>query len=270
MLLPLLVMLSAIPGQAVYLEVPGELQLEAVAIDFKGQKLALASSDDGWFGLIGVDLDVAPGLYPVTVSYNPADDEPYTEVIDIDVMVKEYPTTKLEVAPKYVELSAENQQRAAADRKLINEAYSNTSPEPYWQGVFLIPVNGVAGGRNFGHRRVFNDQPRAPHSGADLTAATGTEIMASNAGKVVLTGDFFFNGLAVFVDHGMGVLTMYLHLSEISVSTGQMLRKGEVIGLAGATGRVTGPHLHWGARVGGARVDPFSLPGIPAEEVLSP
>ena len=93
--------------------------------------------------------------------------------------------------------------------------------------------------------------------------------MASNAGKVVLTGDFFFNGLAVFVDHGMGVLTMYLHLSEISVSTGQMLRKGEVIGLAGATGRVTGPHLHWGARVGGARVDPFSLPGIPADEVLS-
>jgi len=86
----------------------------------------------------------------------------------------------------------------------------------------------------------------------------------------VLTGDFFFNGRAVFIDHGMGVLTMYLHLSEITVSTGQMLRKGEVIGLAGATGRVTGPHLHWGARVGGARVDPFSLPGIAAEEVSSP
>jgi len=131
-------------------------------------------------------------------------------------------------------------------------------------------VRGMTGGRNFGHRRVFNDQPRAPHSGADLTAATGTEILASNAGKVVLTGDFFFNGRAVFIDHGMGVLTMYLHLSEITVSTGQMLRKGQVIGLAGATGRVTGPHLHWGARVGGARVDPFSLPGIAAEEVSSP
>ena len=270
MLLPLLVMLSAIPGQALYFEVPGAIDVDAVTIEFKGQKLALAPSDNDWFGLVGVDLDVAPGRYPLTVTYNSADDQSNTEVVDIDVRVKDYPTTKLRVAPKYVQLSNENQQRSTADRELINEAYSKTSPEPYWQGAFLVPVRGMTGGRNFGHRRVFNDQPRAPHSGADLTAATGTEILASNAGKVVLTGDFFFNGRAVFVDHGMGVLTMYLHLSEITVSTGQMLRKGQVIGLAGATGRVTGPHLHWGARVGGARVDPFSLPGIAAEEVSSP
>ena len=107
------------------------------------------------------------------------------------------------------------------------------------------------------------------NTGADLKAATGTPILAANAGKVLLIGDFFFNGKSVFVDHGMGVLTMYLHLSEISVTEGQLLERGEIVGLAGATGRVTGPHLHWGARVGGARVDPFSLPGIAGKDTAA-
>ena len=144
----------------------------------------------------------------------------------------------------------------------IDAAYATTAPEPYWTEDFIVPIPGVTGGRNFGHRRVFNDQPRAPHSGADLKATTGTEIVATKRGRVLLTGDCFFNGKAVFVDHGMGVLSMYLHLSEILVEEGQMVERGELVGLAGATGRVTGPHLHWGVRVTGARVDPFTLPGF--------
>jgi murein DD-endopeptidase MepM/ murein hydrolase activator NlpD len=122
-----------------------------------------------------------------------------------------------------------------------------------------VPIPGTTGGRNFGNRRVFNDQPRAPHSGADLKAAAGTEIHAANRGRVVLAKELFYSGNAVFIDHGLGVYTVYLHLSEILVEPGSIVDQGQVVGLAGATGRVTGPHLHWGARIVDARVDPFSL-----------
>jgi murein DD-endopeptidase MepM/ murein hydrolase activator NlpD len=261
-LLVLLAGLTAIPGQAVYLNVPERAGVEAVSVVFENQQVQLADAEDGWFALLGVDLDVKPGSYPVQLSYEFQDGETETAELALLVLPKDYPTTKLEVAPKYVELSNENQTRSANERVQIRQAYAETRIRPYWSDGFIIPIPGVEGGRNFGHRRVFNGQPRAPHSGADLTATTGTEILAANSGKVLLTGDFFFNGQAVFIDHGMGVLTMYLHLSEILVEAGQILEQGEIVGLAGATGRVTGAHLHWGAKVGGARVDPFSLPGI--------
>ena len=267
--LPLLVVLSAVPGQAVSVSVPVTPAVATVQVQFESQQQMLAPNADGWFGLLGVDLDVKPGTYPVTLTFDGADGSTYRESLTLEVLPKNYPTTKLEVESKYVELSRENQQRSASERMQIQKAYATTNPKPYWTTDFIIPVEGVTGGRNFGHRPVFNEQPRAPHSGADLKAATGTPILAANAGKVLLTGDFFFNGQSVFVDHGMGVLTMYLHLSEISVTEGQLLERGDIVGLAGATGRVTGPHLHWGARVGGARVDPFSLPGIPAESATA-
>ena len=106
---------------------------------------------------------------------------------------------------------------------------------------------------------MINGTARAPHTGTDLKAAAGTEIVASNHGRVVLTGDFYFAGKSVVVDHGAGLMTMYFHLSEIRVEAGAEVRKGEVIALSGMTGRVTGPHLHWAARAGAARVDPLQL-----------
>ncbi len=109
---------------------------------------------------------------------------------------------------------------------------------------------------------MFNDQPRNPHSGADISAIEGTPIHSTNRGRVAETGDYFFNGNTVIVDHGQGVFAVYLHLSRIDVEVGQMVERGEVVGLVGATGRVTGPHLHWGFRVQNARVDPFSLTRI--------
>jgi len=213
-----------------------------------------------------VDLDVMPGAYEVDAFLQYAGNRQEHRALALTVTPKEYSTTRLTVEPKYVELSAENQERAAQDKKRINAAYAKTASERYWTDAFTVPIPGVTGGRNFGHRRVFNEQPRAPHSGADLTAATGTQVRAANRGRVVLTGDFFFNGKAVFVDHGMSVLSMYLHLSSILVEEGQLVERGELLGLAGATGRVTGPHLHWGVKVTGARVDPFTLPGLIGSE----
>ena len=263
----LLLALSGHPGQTIVVDIPFEPELEAITLAWQSQEIQMAprSNDTGWFALLGVDLDVAPGPYEVDAVFRYAgdgEDRQERRMLALTVVPKDYPTTRLTVEPKYVELSPENQQRAAEDKQLINAAYATTVAQPYWTDDFIVPIPGVTGGRNFGHRRVFNEQPRAPHSGADLTAAEGTEVLATNRGRVVLTGDFFFNGKAVFVDHGMGVLSMYLHLSEILVAEGQLLERGELLGLAGATGRVTGPHLHWGIKVTGARVDPFTLPGF--------
>ena len=265
-ILLLLLALSGYPGQTVVVDIPAEPDLEAVMLAWQAQEIQMAPRSDeaGWFALLGVDLDVAPGPYKVGAVFRYAGNRQELRTLALTVTPKEYPTTRLTVEPKYVELSPANQERAAQEKKRINAAYATTAAAPYWTDVFAVPIPGVTGGRNFGHRRVFNDQPRAPHSGADLTAAAGTEVLATNRGKVVLTGDFFFNGKAVFVDHGMGVLSMYLHLSEILVTEGQLLERGELLGLAGATGRVTGPHLHWGVKVTGARVDPFTLPGFGA------
>ena len=177
----------------------------------------------------------------------------------LGVNARQYRTTRLTVEPKYVELSPENQERAAREAAELTAIYDRITPEALWTQPFTVPIPGVKGGRNFGHRRVFNEQPRNPHSGADLTAATGTPILSTNRGRVVLAKNLFFSGNAVFVDHGLGIYSAYLHLSRIDVEPGQMVERGEVVGLAGATGRVTGPHLHWGFRVQGARVDPFSM-----------
>jgi murein DD-endopeptidase MepM/ murein hydrolase activator NlpD len=175
------------------------------------------------------------------------------------VSAGQYPTTELQVEERYVELSPEDQARADREAAETSAIYDTFTPQRYWSEAFEVPVRGAKDGRNFGHRRVFNGQPRAPHSGADLRAGTGTPIYAANRGRVALAQDLFYSGNAVYIDHGYGLFTTYLHLSEIDVKVGDVVERGQLLGLAGATGRVTGPHLHWGVRLLDARVDPFSL-----------
>ncbi|MDH3978141.1 MAG: peptidoglycan DD-metalloendopeptidase family protein [Gammaproteobacteria bacterium] len=246
-------------GQALRIDLPGESGLENASVQWRGETVPFGRMEEGWLTYVGADLDVKPGEYPakITLEYSDGRTRAITEVITVEA--REFPRTELEVEKKYVSLSDENQQRAAKERQEISTIYKNTSAEALWDEPFLVPIPGTTGGRNFGHRRVFNGQPRAPHSGADLTAATGTEILATNRGRVVLAKDLFFSGNAVFIDHGLGIYSVYLHLSEIMVEPGEMVERGQLVGLAGATGRVTGPHLHWGVRAQGARVDPFSL-----------
>jgi murein DD-endopeptidase MepM/ murein hydrolase activator NlpD len=251
--------LVAAQGQALELRVPDEPELVAVSVEWQARRVPFAHRGDTWLTVIGVDLELTPGDYVAQISRE-YEGRPSTESLEeISVVDKEFPTTELTVAPGYVELSPENQQRAARDSAEIERIYATLTPEVYWTGPFDVPIAGATGGRNFGHRRVFNGQPRAPHSGADLRAATGTEVRSANRGRVVLAKELFFSGNAVFVDHGLGVYTVYLHLSDILVEPGMIVEKGQLLGLAGATGRVTGPHLHWGVRVLAARVDPFTL-----------
>ena len=257
----LLASLAVGQGEALVLSYPHEPGLAAVEVKWGGRALPFGRRGEEWISVLGVDLDAEAGAHTAEVVFRYADGRARELEETIVVGKRDFPTTTLTVEPKYVELSPEDQARAAREAEEINAIYSTLTPEVYWTEPFLAPVDGVTGGRNFGHRRVFNGQPRAPHSGADLRAAKGTPIRASNRGRVVLAKELFFSGNAVFIDHGLGVYSAYLHLDRIDVQPGQMVERGEIIGLSGATGRVTGPHLHWGVRVLDARVDPFSLLG---------
>ena len=231
-------------------------------LSWNGEEIPLQRNDQQWVALIGVDLDVEPGTVEFPIRFTLRDGSVREIAEQLQVLPGEYRESHLEVEPRYVELSPEDQQRAARESRRIAEIYSRRSAETDWLEPFASPLRGVSGGRNFGHRRFFNGQPRNPHSGADLRAAEGTPVYAANGGRVVLAENLFFSGNAVFIDHGAGVISVYLHLSIIDVAVGERVEKGSQLGLAGATGRVTGPHLHWGIRVLDARVDPFTLPGI--------
>jgi len=258
----LLLALAAITanlGGAVQVRFPNEPGVVAVEGEWQQKKVPFVHVKDEWISLIGVDLDVKPGEYKVDVSFkfNDGHVEKRDEVIA--VQPTEYPTTQLTVEEKYVELNPKDLARANREAKEINTIYASTLNEMLWTAPFTVPIPGETSGRNFGHRRVFNGEPRAPHNGADLRAAMGTPIHSSNRGRVVLAKNLFFTGNTVIVDHGLGVILLYAHLSRIDVKVGQMVEKGQLLGLSGATGRVTGPHLHWGLRIQGARVDPFAL-----------
>jgi murein DD-endopeptidase MepM/ murein hydrolase activator NlpD len=257
--LPALAALTAAQGEAITLALPHEPGLVAVSARWDERRLPLVRVDEQWLTVLGVDLDRAPGTHELVVERDFGAAGSMSETGEVMVQAREFPTTRLTVEPGYVELSPENEQRAAREAAEIDAIYATLTAVRYWTEPFAVPIPGATGGSNFGHRRIFNGQARNPHAGADLTATTGTPILAANRGRVVLAKDLFFSGNAVFLDHGQGVYSVYLHLSEILVEPGQMLERGQRLGLAGATGRVTGPHLHWGVRVLDARVDPFSL-----------
>ena len=257
----MLTVFSVVQGDALLLEYPNEDGLDHVEVQWRNRTIPLIRSGNGWVAIIGADLDLGAGDYPAPVTFRYSDGR--REVIDeaIRVEPKSFPVTRLTVEPRFVELSPENLERSRRESQRLGQVFAQITPDILWDDGFVVPIPN-ARGSNFGHRRVFNDQPRNPHSGADISAAAGTPIRSTSRGRVVETGDYFFNGNTVVVDHGLGIYSVYLHLSQIDVEPGQMIEGGEVVGLVGATGRVTGPHLHWGFRIQNARIDPFSLTRI--------
>lgn len=246
-------------GQALKMSYPVEPGLTGVTVQWSGHAVPFVRRGEQWIAAVGVDLDSRPGDHAVDVTFAYADGRTRVVREPVTVRAEQFPTTELQVEERYVELSPEDQARAEREGAETNAIYDTLTPEIYWSEAFDVPVSGARDGRNFGHRRVFNGQPRSPHSGADLRAPTGTPIHAANRGRVVLAKELFYSGNAVFIDHGYGLYTTYLHLSKIDVAVGDIVERGQQLGLAGSTGRVTGPHLHWGVRLLDARVDPFSL-----------
>ena len=214
-------------------------------------------SGESYEGLVGVDLQAKPGLYDMTVDLT-YPGKTKRQVIKIQVMKEKYPVQRLTLPRKMVDLDKKTLVRVRKETKLVNQAFASLDPRRLWRGTFLEPVQGRVSGR-FGSRRVINGQPKRPHSGEDIAAPEGTPVLAMNEGVVRLTMDHFFTGQGVILDHGLGLFSMYFHLSGVDVEDGQVVKKGQPIGKVGSSGRATGPHLHWGVRLNGARVNPYSL-----------
>jgi murein DD-endopeptidase MepM/ murein hydrolase activator NlpD len=253
----LAVVFSANQGSAVQVSVPNETGVKSVQVVWQTKTVPAFRLQDSWTTILGVDLDAKPGDQKAVAVFTMEDGRVDKRDLVVKVNEKKYPTTKLTVPDRYVELSKADLERANRETREMEKIYSTVS-EIIPSAAFIVPIPGRTGA-NFGHRRIFNGEPRAPHAGADLTATTGTPIHSTNDGRVVLAKSLFFTGNTVIVDHGLGIFSLYAHLSRIDVKPGAAVKSGEVIGLAGATGRVTGPHLHWGIKVQGARVDPFTL-----------
>jgi hypothetical protein len=210
-------------------------------------------------GLLGVDLEKPPGTYPVLVHVQTASDKPESCTLQIPVHAGRFATERLAVGKEFVEPSPEQIKRANEERDKLRAVFDQVTPEKLWDGDFRVPLDGVTTGGNFGKRRILNGQSGSPHSGVDFPSPTGTPIHAAQSGRVALAQELFFSGNTVVVDHGLGIYTFYGHLSEIDVKVGDQLQLGQVLGKVGATGRVTGAHLHWGLTVERARVNPLEL-----------
>ena len=201
------------------------------------------------YAFVGINIAANLGRHQVQI------DGETSRIVDFEVRAKTYPEQRLTIAdPKMVNPDPADLRRIELEAARMEQVYASftASPAP---ARLEKPLNGRTSSP-FGFRRVFNGEPRSPHTGLDLAASTGTPIKAPAPGNVVLTGSFYFNGNSVFLDHGQGLITMVCHLSEIKVGEGALVQVGEILGLVGATGRATGPHLHWSVSMNGNRVDP--------------
>jgi murein DD-endopeptidase MepM/ murein hydrolase activator NlpD len=209
-------------------------------------------------GFIGVDLEQKPGPLKVEIRSLKASGESEQAVLDWRVKQKRFAEERFSVSPSFDRFDETTRKRIENEQKRLDSLWKSITPARLWSEPFELPVKGAIGSP-FGLRRVINGLARAPHTGVDIKAPSGTEIVASNEGKVVIRDEFYFGGKTVVLDHGGGLYTMYLHLNDFRVTDGVTVRKGELIGWVGMTGRVTGPHLHWAVRLLGARVDPLEL-----------
>ena len=239
----------ATPGGVVILKL-GKAA-ETPAVFFEGHRVLVRQAGARWEAIVGIPLDAAPGTQ--RVDWRLASGE--TRHISFAVTRFRYPIQNLKVPPRQVDLSKEDLARVEQEKTHIAEVLDVWSPEGPALLTLAAPVPGERS-KSFGSRRFFNRQPRNPHSGMDIAAAIGTPVHAPLAGRVADIGNYFFNGNNILIDHGQGLYTMYCHLSKIAVAVGDHVERGAVLGEAGATGRVTGPHLHFGVMLNRAWVDP--------------
>ncbi len=252
----------ALPGIALELpehrSVPGGVAIVGLGASAEPPRVTLAEAPvlvvgdaTGWTAVAGIALDVAPGTQHLVVRREGAAEE----AVPFEVEPKRYAEQRLKVAPGKVDLSDADLARYERERAHLAEVAATHSDVVPPSLRLQQPTKGRRSG-SFGLRRVFNDQARRPHSGMDIAAPTGAPVVAAAAGRVIDRGDYFFNGNTVWLDHGGGLLTMYCHLSAIDVQPGEAVAAGQRVGAVGATGRVTGPHLHWSVSLNRAMVDP--------------
>ncbi len=242
-----------VPGGIAHVRLPiidTQTDVKVVRAYFNERRLLVTPTSQGIVALVGIPLSIKPGEYQVEVR------APIKSRASFHIRDKQYPEQRLQVEKKMVNPDAQALERIRKEsrhlRGVRRQWRSSDDPSPY---AMRMPLEGIISSE-FGLRRFFNDQPRNPHSGLDIAAAAGTPVKAAASGTIVDAGEYYFSGHTIYVDHGDGVLTQYCHLQEILVDPGQNVKQGEIIGKVGSSGRVTGPHLHWGLVLNGTMVDP--------------
>ncbi len=257
-------------GNVVLVQVPTGGRTADVTGRFLGRTIlffpAPGDRTAGAVGLLGIDMQDKPGMHELMVEVR---ERGATRRLSYNVLVikENYPVQHLTLPSEKVDLDDENLVRVKAEQEQVQTVLQGVSRERLWDSPFLEPVQGEVAGA-FGRTRIINGQARSPHNGEDISAPSGTAVVAMNDGIARLTVDHFFSGKGVFLDHGLGLYSMYFHLEEVLVPDGTMVKRGQPIGKVGATGRASGPHLHLGVRLNGARVNPYALVNLPLDGVV--
>jgi len=250
-------------GSPELIRVQSPYVLARIEGEWLGRKLQFFPNRDhsSWYALAGVDVEAPAGSSKLTITgYDGSEEKSQSRDFSITVPIHpaHYRTSSITVEPKFVEPGPEDQKEIDAATKAKQAAYANLADKQLWSGNFLAPVK-AAPTDSFGTRRTFNGKLASIHKGTDFRAATGTPVHAGNSGTVILAQHLYYEGNCVMIDHGLGLISISMHLSRIDVKPGQRVTKGQLLGLSGATGRVTGPHLHWAIRWQGAMLDPAKL-----------
>jgi murein DD-endopeptidase MepM/ murein hydrolase activator NlpD len=247
------------PGGVTWVHVRGVADGAVVEGSLGPRSLFFFPYAGGQAAVVGVDLETKPGAVPWRLAVLEPGQAPQSLRGRLTIPRRDFHVQRLTLPKGMVDLDSVTERRAEAETARLTTLYRTATPERMWRGRFERPVAGHEPASGFGSRRIINGQPRAPHGGADYAASRGTPVVAANSGRVALVADFFFPGRLVAVDHGLGVYTLYMHLDSVAVADGEAVTRGQVLGAVGATGRATGPHLHFATVIGAARVDPAAL-----------
>ena len=241
----------------------GPTSLKSIYVEFQGVRVPMAVGEQkgAYEGLIGIDVNTRPATYPIKIVGTDEGSGVYLSPLSFKVEKVDFGVQKLSLPSSMVDLDTKTLGRVNQEARQLKTLLQASRGERLWRGTFIRPVEGEVSGA-FGLSRIINGKRRGQHTGIDLQAEEGTPVLACNSGMIVLVDQLFFSGKSVILDHGWGLFSMYFHLSETRVNEGDRVNKGAMLGRVGSTGRSTEPHLHWGIRMNGARVDPLSLPGV--------
>lgn len=240
----------AVPGGIVHIPL-GDTKTSLPQVSYQNHRVLVVQHDLKWLAVVGIPLDATVGQQNISVKTPKGD-----TVISFQISEKKYPAQYLKLKNKrMVNPNSADEKRISNEREVIDKALSTWTEQANVETDFSAPVDGRLSSL-FGLKRFFNKQPKDPHGGLDIAASAGTPIKAPAVARVIDTGNFYYNGNTVFLDHGQGLISGYFHMTDIHVKPGQQVKQGDVLGTVGKTGRVTGPHLHWNIYLNNTKVDP--------------
>ncbi|MEK7389253.1 MAG: M23 family metallopeptidase [Elusimicrobiota bacterium] len=259
------------PGEIILVNVEGHDPKRAPEAVLNGQALQFfpAASSGTWLAFAGLDLESSTGPAVLSAVLRAPGSPPVKKSEILSIAAADFPVVRLHVDQKFVTPDKNDAERAEGEAARLHRLFAHGEEKRLFEGRFDPPIPGALTG-HFGERRIFNESPRAPHSGMDLKASHGKPVRAPASGRVVLADPLFYSGNTLVIDHGLGLTTLYAHLSGMAVKAGDMVKKGQLIGKVGASGRVTGPHLHWALKFHSARIDPYSLTYLDLDAKLRP